>query len=147
MTFGAKVAAEARSWIDTPFKWGQSEKGHGCDCKGLIAGVARELARPEADSVYAMFANYRVDRPVPSRLLLEGFSTLFDRVDAMEPGDVLLLKHGSQAAHMAIYVGDERAVHAYPGLRSSVRERGLAVLFHKHPLHSIWRWKRLAKCR
>jgi cell wall-associated NlpC family hydrolase len=147
MTFGDEVAAEARDWIDTPFKWGQSAKGQGCDCKGLIAGVARELGRPEADSVYAMFANYRVDRPVPAKLLLEGFSTLFDQVEAMEAGDVLLLKHGGHAAHMAIYVGNDRAVHAYPSIRSSVRERDLAVLFHKHPLHSIWRWKRLAKCR
>jgi cell wall-associated NlpC family hydrolase len=40
---GELVAAEALTWIGTPFVWGQSVKERGCDCKGLIAGVAREL--------------------------------------------------------------------------------------------------------
>jgi hypothetical protein len=47
-------------------------KGVGCDCKGLVQGVARELGFPEAESFYATFASYRPDRPVPSRLLIEG---------------------------------------------------------------------------
>jgi cell wall-associated NlpC family hydrolase len=92
---------------------------------------------------------------VPAELLLEGFENLFERVGSAEadiarPGDVLLLKYGNPAVnlgHMAIYVGRGRAVHAYPGRREQVSERDLAVLFHKHPLHSVWRWKRAARCR
>jgi cell wall-associated NlpC family hydrolase len=140
--FGQLAAEEARSWCGTPFKWGQSRKGVGCDCKGLIQGVARELGRPEAESFYATFASYRVDRPVPASLLVEGFSTLFDQGKRMMPGDILLLKHGGRPAHMAIFVGNDRAVHAYPAMNGRVRERDIGVLFHKHPLHSIWRWRR-----
>ena len=81
MTFGDRVAAEAREWVGTPFKWGQSVKGEGCDCKGLIAGVARELGRAEGDSFYANLSSYRVDRPVPSLLLVEGFEKLFVRTE------------------------------------------------------------------
>lgn len=131
------IADEALSWIGTPFKWGQSQKGVGCDCKGLLAGVMRELGRPEANSFYAAFGNYRVDRPVPASLLVEGFSALFDRVEVMEPGDFLLLNYHGHPAHMAIYVGGDRAVHAC--IRSSVKSRELGVLFHKFPLHSVWR--------
>lgn len=146
MMFGEQVAAEAREWVGTPFKWGQSQKGLGCDCKGLIAGIASELGRTEADSLYAAFADYRADRPVPGKLLIEGFSALFDKADKLapvEPGDVLLLNYYGRPAHMAIAVGGGRAVHAYPGRRSAVAERDLAVLFHKYPLHSIWRWREL----
>jgi cell wall-associated NlpC family hydrolase len=135
------IADEAREWVGTPFVWGQSTKGAGCDCKGLVAGVAKELGRAEAESFYATFGGYRADRPVPSKLLVEGFSKLFRRVKTMKPGDVLLLKHGGRAGHMAIFVGNDRAVHAYPGIRASVKERDLRVLFHKFPLHSIWRFR------
>jgi cell wall-associated NlpC family hydrolase len=131
------IAEEALQWVGTPFVWGQSQKGVGCDCKGLVQGVFRELGRPEADSFYATFSNYRVDRPVPSDLLVEGMGKLFDRVEAMEPGDILLLKHNAHPGHMAIFVGDGRAVHAC--IRSKVKSRELAVLFHKFPLHSVWR--------
>lgn len=133
------IAAEALAWVDTPFVWGQSQKSVGCDCKGLVAGVFRELALPEADSFYAAFANYRADRPVPSSLLIEGFESLFDRVQDMRPDDILLLNYSGKPGHMAIYVGDGRAVHAYHGHCGRVRERDLAVLFQKFPLHSIWR--------
>jgi cell wall-associated NlpC family hydrolase len=148
------VAAEALEWLGTPFKWGQSVKGEGCDCKGLIAGVARELGRTEGDSFYGLLRTYRVDRPVPAKTLLEGFEQLFDRVflagapsqsnlalAELAPGRLLLLNYGGRPAHMAIYVGNDRAVHAYPSVRSKVIERDLAVLFHRHPLHSIWRWR------
>lgn len=138
------IAAEALDWIDTPFIWGQSQKGVGCDCKGLVQGVARECDRPEAASFYATFASYRVDRPVPGELILEGFGKLFDQVEEIEPGDVLLMKYGIppvNIGHMGIYVGNGRAVHAYHGLNARVRDRDLAVLFAKFPLHSIWRWR------
>jgi cell wall-associated NlpC family hydrolase len=135
------IAEEALSWRDTPFVWGQSQKGVGCDCKGLVAGVARELGRPEADSFYALFANYRVDRPVPSDLLLEGMAALFDQVQHMGRDDVLLCNHQGHPAHMAIYLGDGRAIHAWHGLNAKVRDRDVGVLFHKFPLHSVWRWR------
>jgi cell wall-associated NlpC family hydrolase len=143
---GDQVAAEAQAWVGTPFVWGQSVKPSaqgpgGCDCKGLVAGVARELGRPEAASTYALFAHYRADRRAPADLLLEGMAVLFDRVGDVQPGDVLLLKHEGQPRHMAIAVGGGRAVHALPGFNSSVRERPLDVITHRYPLHSIWRWK------
>lgn len=35
------VAAEARTWVGTPFRHRASVKGTGCDCVGLVLGVWR----------------------------------------------------------------------------------------------------------
>lgn len=144
MTFGERVAQEALSWVGTPFVWGQSQKGVGCDCKGFIAGVARELGRPEAANFYATFDGYRPDRPVPSDLLLEGMGATFKRVDDIKPGDVLLLKHGKRPAHLAIATSEGKAVHTQISSKAWVKETTLRALFHFYPLHSVWRWRR--KC-
>lgn len=138
----AQIAKEALSWAGTPFKWGQSQKGRGCDCKGFIAGVARELGRPEAESFYATFANYRADRAVPSDLLLEGMKATFNRVDEIRPGDVLLLNFRGRPGHLAIATFDRKAVHTQISSRAWVKETTLDALFHFYPLHSVWRWRR-----
>jgi cell wall-associated NlpC family hydrolase len=147
MTFGERVANEALSWKGTPFVWGQSQKGVGCDCKGLIAGVARELGRPEADSFYANVADYRDDRAVPSGLILQGMAATFDRVtiDQIRLGDVLLGKHNGKPSHFAIYVGNNTAVHTQIASKAYVKATALEVLFHFYPLHSVWRWRRKGK--
>jgi hypothetical protein len=53
MTTAADFVAETRAWLGTPFHWQASRKGVGCDCKGLVWGVARALGMPEADSPFA----------------------------------------------------------------------------------------------
>lgn len=137
-SLGDRVAAEARTWIGTPFHWQASLEGSGCDCKGLLWGIARELNRPEAASIYANMADYgpRFD----GKLLKEGIAALFNPAVGMKPGDVLLCKWNGQPGHIAIYVGNERAVSAVPG--AGVKERPLRALFHKFPLDSVWRWRR-----
>src|SRR5271154_4450439 len=42
------IASTAASWIGTPFVHQASLKGVGCDCVGLVAGVANDLGMPEA---------------------------------------------------------------------------------------------------
>lgn len=127
--------------IDTPFVWGQSVKGEGCDCKGLIVAGLRSIGRPEGDSFYARLANYRADRPVPTNVLMDGMNALFDRADDLVRGRILLLKHCLKPSHLAVVTSEGRATSALPG--STVRERDLAVLFHKFPLHSIWRLREI----
>lgn len=138
---GAAVAAEAREWCGTKFVWQASQKGLGCDCKGLVWGVARELGFPEADSIYAKIADYSPRRPVDGKLLREGMASLFDPADEIEPGDVLLLKIAGKPAHLAIYVGDGRAVHAQIGSKDWVKETRLEALLKVFPLDSAWRWQ------
>lgn len=138
------VAAEVREWLGTPFKWQASQKGVGCDCKGLLWGVARELGFPEAESLYAQVADYSPTRPVPSALLKEGMAAIFDPVTEIQPGDVLLLKTSKTgpAGHIAIVSGDGRAIHAQGvGDKEWVKETRLRALLKICPLVSAWRWR------
>lgn len=144
--FGSLVALEAKAHCGTPFRWQSSVKGVGCDCKGLVASVARELGRPEADSLYAISADYRIDRGVPTARLREGLAALFDRVDlaadALRDGDVLLLRLNGAAQHLAIVTeGGARAVHAQIAPSDKVKETNLELLLKACPLHSAWRWR------
>jgi NlpC/P60 family putative phage cell wall peptidase len=137
----SRVVAEARQWVGTPFVWGQSVKGVGCDCKGLIQGVARELGLPEAESFYATFAAYRPDKPVPVALLKEGMAAVFDQADEPRPGDVLLLKMAGRAQHLGIFAGDT-VIHAQgAGHKRRVKETRFDALSKMCPVDSIWRWR------
>lgn len=131
------IVAEARRWIGTPFRWQQAAKGQGCDCKGLVAGIARAVGRPEGASVYAlMTAQYR--RAVDPALLQRGLDELFDRVDAMEPGDVLLMRVAGKAQHLGIYVGGGRMIHTYAKGPRQVME---VPLNPEWPIVAIYRWR------
>jgi NlpC/P60 family putative phage cell wall peptidase len=138
---GDLVAAQAREWLGTPFIWQASQRGVGCDCKGLLWGVARELGFPEAESLYAKVADYSPTRPVPSALLKQGFAAIFDPVEEMRPGDVLLVKLGNRASHIAIVSGEGRAIHAQIGPKNWVKETSLRALLKLFPLDSVWRWR------
>lgn len=147
MTRGDLVAAEAEEWIGTKFIWQGSQKQVGCDCKGLLWGVARELGFPEAESLYAKVADYSDSKPVPSALMKEGMASIFDPVTELQPGDVLLLKIGfpvpRHAGHFAIVSSDpKRAIHARgSGQREMVKLTRLAALLQVFPLDSAWRWR------
>lgn len=135
---GAQIAACAETWIDVPFKW-QGRVRKGVDCKGLIAGIAAEMGRPEAQSLEALAGDYggKVD---PARLRA-GLERLFDRVSDRQPGDVLLLRMGGAAQHLAIAAPTEakpdRIIEAMPSGPGRVRP-GRAS---QGRIDSIWRWR------
>jgi cell wall-associated NlpC family hydrolase len=131
------IVAEARSWVGTPFRWGQATKGRGADCKGLLWGVARELGRPEAQSEFARFVGYQDKADV--RHLLRGIGALFVRVREMRPGDILVLVVGRQPQHVAIYAGGGKIIHTARGV-GQVRE---VPLGRSRRIHSIWTWRGL----
>lgn len=135
---GAQIAAEAETWIDVPFKW-QGRVKAGCDCKGLVAGVAKACGRPEADSLPALAGDYA--SKVDVARLKAGLAELFDRVDERQPGDVLLVRFGGAAQHLAIYAPTaakpDRVIEAMPTGPARVRP-GRASLGR---IDSIWRWR------
>ena len=140
---GDRVVAEARKWVGTPFHDQASLKGVGCDCKGLVWGVARELGRKEANTPYAQFIHYDLKRKggVPGKLLREGMAALFDRAEEIKPGDILLLAHDGDPIHLAIATDEGFAIHA-SGKRG-VKERSLVAVCHKYQIDSVWRWRRV----
>ncbi len=139
---GDQIAAEALGWVDTPFMWLGRAKGVGCDCKGLVAGVAASCGRPEADSIEALAANY--GKVVDARRLKTGLARLFDRARDCAPGDVLLMTLGNKPQHLAIVVAAAggvplRLVHCHAGV-GSVRSVPAGTML-RDTIDSIWRWR------
>lgn len=135
---GPLIAAQAEEWVGVLFKW-QGAVRAGCDCKGLVVGVFRELGLPEGDSLEARAADY--GHKVPAGRLRQGLAQLFDRVADRQPGDLLLLKVGGQAQHLAIAAPKEgkpsRTIQAlHTGPRKVVPVRVPAAM-----VDSIWRRK------
>lgn len=138
---GALIAAEAEGWIGVPFKW-QGRVRAGCDCKGLVAGVARACGRTEGDSLHALAGDYRFK--VDTARLLAGLADLFNRAAEIAPGDVLLLKVDGKPQHLAIAAPTEgkptRAIQAAHDLGKVVVGR-----VTRDMVHSIWRWRDLGE--
>jgi NlpC/P60 family putative phage cell wall peptidase len=110
------VIAEARRWIKTPWHHQGALRGIGCDCIGLIAGVAEALGLPEA----ALWRNDLRFRgygrlPEPAKLLA-ACDIYLDRLKAPpRVGDVLLMTFYKEPMHFA-FVSNEiprRMIHAY----------------------------------
>lgn len=131
------IVAEARRWIGTPFHWGQSCRGAGCDCYGLVTGVARELGLPEAEATFAKLQGYQ---KVDGILLKLGLSETFDEAAEMEAGDVLLLRVSGKAQHLAIYAGEGRMIHSYGSGPSRVVEVPMGHIW-RTATESAWRWR------
>jgi cell wall-associated NlpC family hydrolase len=138
MPAGEQIAQTAEGWLGTPFHW-QGRVRAGCDCKGLLAGVAGECGRPEADSLQALAGDYgpRVD----VQRLLTGLSCLFDRVAEIAPGDVLLLKVSGKPQHLAIAAPkDGKPSRAIQALHTGPC-KVVASRVPRDMVHSIWRWR------
>jgi cell wall-associated NlpC family hydrolase len=135
---GDQVAATAETWIGVPFHW-QGAVRAGCDCKGMVAGIARELDLSAAGSVEALAGDY--SGKVDAVRLRAGLARLFDRVIDRQPGDVLLLRIGGAAQHLAIAAPidgqPDRIIEAMPTGPRAVRP-GRAG---QGRVDSIWRWK------
>ncbi|WP_422073651.1 peptidase [Tranquillimonas rosea] len=117
---GARVVAEARRWIGTPYRHQASVPGVGADCLGLVRGVWRVLLGTEPVAV----PPYGPDWSEAARE-----ETLWEAArrhlvalppGPPAPGDVLLfcLRAGGVAKHLGI-VGEgapcASVIHAYSG--------------------------------
>lgn len=139
------IADIALTWVGTPFRWQGRVKGVGCDCKGLVAGVAKEAGRPEADSVYALARDYRHN--IGPRLQ-EGLDSLFDRTEAAQEGDVLLILLGGKPEHLAICTKAEngvpkRMVHCYHSGPGQVIDVPVGTITRSQ-IAAIYRWREYA---
>ncbi len=66
-----------------------------------------------------------------------GFNTV-DREQAIEEGDVLLLDYGYGASHVAVYIGNNQAIHHEIGRLS---RRDQFDEYMQQRIHSVWRHK------
>ena len=129
MTTRAEIVREAREWLGTRWLHGQSAKGAGCDCIGLVRGVAQNLG----------IINNWLDLPgieefthygrLPTGQLMIGcekYLTKITRAEAL-PGDLIVTEVKGLPYHMAI-LGDYphgglSIIHAWASRRKVVETR------------------------
>ena len=119
----AQALAEARLWLGTPYQHGQSARGVGCDCLGLVRGVWRALYGAEPCAVPAYTGDWA--EVGATERLKEAFDQWLEPMPLSEAraGDVLIfrMRDNAIAKHAAILsagdVDDTRAqlIHAYWG--------------------------------
>ena len=92
------VLSRAVNVLGTPYRWGGSSPSKGFDCSGLVK--------------YAFNDVKAVDLPRTSNAMAAGHGLKVDRKD-LKPGDLLFFKLKSrQVNHVAIYLGNDRFIHA-----------------------------------
>ena len=92
------VVNRAVNAIGTPYRWGGTSPTKGFDCSGLVK--------------YAFNDVREVDLPRTSNAMAEGHGQKVDRKD-LKPGDLLFFNIKSRKVnHVAIYLGNDRFVHA-----------------------------------
>lgn len=117
MTTREAILDEAATWLGTPFRHQGRIKGIGCDCVGLIIGIARRFGLSDYDCL---------DYPREP----DG-ATLRARLDARlaplplaraKPGDVLLLRIRRHPQHVGI-LSRRGLIHAHAGSGGVVETR------------------------
>ncbi len=124
----ARILAEARSWLGTPYEHQASCKGAGTDCLGLVRGIWRALYGAEPAPVPAYTPDWA--EPSQDEVLLRAMARYFVPVSQAKPGDILVfrIKNNGVAKHLAVLSGPSRIIHAYSG-------RGVV----ETPLSSAWK--------
>lgn len=129
------VVKEVREWLGTPYHHQGRLKGVGCDCAGIVIGVADRIGF-KAKDMYGYS-----DSPNSTRLL-ELLASQGIRVpkERMQPGDVLLMRIRRDPQHLAILVNGPNGynmVHSYSTIGRVV----------EHSLDDKWRKRIVAVFR
>lgn len=108
------IIREARSWCGTPFVHRGLVKGHGCDCIGLVLGVARAVHGDQICELPRYQENWSTtDR---EEALLNGFRNAFKEADraGAQPGDAVVFRFRSlsPAQHCGIITDEDHFVEA-----------------------------------
>ncbi|WP_062385472.1 C40 family peptidase [Pseudomonas abietaniphila] len=94
----SNVVNRAVKAIGTPYRWGGTSPTKGFDCSGLVKYAFNDVSE--------------VDLPRTSNAMAEGHGQKVDRKD-LKPGDLLFFNIKSRKVnHVAIYLGDDKFVHA-----------------------------------
>lgn len=109
-----QFVAEARTWLDTPFRLQGRLKGVAIDCAGLVISTAQALGLTDFD----MEGYSRPKGDMMRRISEE----LMDRItrDEIDAADVVLFRWGQNATHLGIMTGKNTILHAFAPNRKVV---------------------------
>jgi len=133
----AQVMAEARRWIDTPYRHQASCFGVGTDCLGLIRGIWRALYGDEPLSVPPYTPDW-AERAGEETLLNAAQNTLtLIEKPKTQAGDIMLFRMGPNAPckHIAVRASEQTIIHAYWG--RAVVESYLVPYWQKRHAYSF----------
>jgi cell wall-associated NlpC family hydrolase len=120
----AEIVARARALIGVRFR-AQGRSPAGLDCVGL---VVQAIGASEVPRDYALRGTSA------ARLAAELEAAGLRRVDAMRPGDVLVMNAGPGQLHLGLWSGTG-LIHGDAGLRRVVERPGPPLW----PVTGIWR--------
>lgn len=134
---GARVAAEARLWLGTPYRHQASLRGVGCDCLGLLRGVWRGLLGPEPEAAPPYSGTWAESAAPGTDPLTDAAHRHLIPVPgplaayAARPGDVLLFAFRAHlpTRHCAIAT-EAGMIHAHD--RAAVTEVALTPWWRRH---------------
>ncbi len=113
----ADVVLEARKWIGTRYHHQASLIGVGCDCRGLVCGVADALGV----DVSRVPKNYS---PEPAQGLLQAtLESYLELTHNPKIGDIILFRIRSQPQHIGIMSENDYFIHAYQSAGKVVEHR------------------------
>jgi cell wall-associated NlpC family hydrolase len=106
----ARIIAEARRWLGTPFHHQGRVRGVGVDCAGLVIRVGQEVGLSMREET-----GYSA---VPDGVgIVQSCDDQLQRIDGYTMGDVVLFRYGQHPQHLGIvgdYVhGGHSLIHAY----------------------------------
>jgi NlpC/P60 family putative phage cell wall peptidase len=129
MTLRERIVAEALTWQGTKFHDLAHVRGVGCDCGGLIIGVAKALGVLPAGytpPAYSPTRHLHLHTDLMSAVLRECGCTVCPWEDR-QPGDVVTFKFGHVVSHAAFLLPGDEMIH-------SVVDQGVC----RHPLVGSW---------
>ncbi len=119
----ARIVAEAREWLGTPYVHQASCKGAGCDCLGLVRGVWRAVIGPEPEMPPPYSASWTdvvtVERESLMAAALRHLRPVWLAAEGgpmpdIRPGQVLLFRYRAHlpARHAGIATSRDTMIHA-----------------------------------
>lgn len=113
------IIIEARKWIGTPYIHQGRLINKGCDCVGLIIGIAKKL---NISSFNYTAYDRQPDPDIMGKLLTENLIKSNRNKQNLLHADILWIKFGKHPQHLAI-VTDLGIIHSYSVVGKVVEHR------------------------
>lgn len=105
MNLREQIVKTARSWLGTPFIHQGRVKNIGCDCLGLIIGVATELGLKINDKYISEYDSNSYSTIPDGRILKAKLDEILTKKqkDSARPGDIFLMNFAGNPQHIGIF--------------------------------------------
>ena len=122
------IVNQARTWLGTPYHHQARLKGVGCDCLGLVVGVAGELGLTRSDGAPLIsFDETDYSRQPDGARLTTMLQSVLDEIPKADaaPGDLALFTIEGNPQHVGLLTDYEGlgVIHSYAPSRKVVEHR------------------------